>query len=148
MKRVLSAFALLCALNAPAAIAAPHYWRTLTPVQQEALAPMSQQWDALPEAQQHHLLKVAKHYPDLSMEGKQRFLSRLGAWSRLSPEQRQAARDKYRAFSKVPEEKRNQVRQIIKEGQTGETQQSGSINAARSTTATPPPATGTDRSSR
>ena len=105
------------ALSISSAIASPQPWHSLTPSQQEALAPLSQQWDGLPEAQQRSMLSVAKHYPELNAEEKQRFLSRLGAWSKLTPEQRQAARDKYRAFSQVPEDKREQVRRMVKEEQ-------------------------------
>lgn len=111
-------FPVLClALSISPATASPQPWHSLTPSQQETLAPLAQQWNGLPEAQQHNLLNVAKHYPELSAEEKQRFLSRLGAWSKLTPEQRQAARDKYRAFSQVPENKREQVRQMVKEEQ-------------------------------
>jgi len=110
--------AIFClALGVSSAAAAPQPWHSLTPSQQEALAPLSQQWNGLPEAQQQSMLNVAKHYPELSTEEKQRFLSRLGAWSKLTPEQRQAARDKYRAFSQVPEDKREQVRQMVREEQ-------------------------------
>lgn len=88
-------------------------WHSLDSMQQEALAPMSQQWDNLPEIQQHRLLKTAKHYPNLTLEQKQRFYSRLEAWSKLTPEQRKAAREKYFAFSKVSAEKREQVKQMV-----------------------------------
>jgi hypothetical protein len=116
--RRLAVFCLLSSVFwvSPAA-ASPQPWRSLTPTQQEALAPLSQQWNGLPEAQQQSMLSVAKHYPELNAEEKQRFLSRLGAWSKLTPEQRQAARDKYRAFSQVPEDKREQVRQMVREEQ-------------------------------
>lgn len=110
--------ALCLSLGISPAAASPQPWYSLSPSQQEALAPLAAQWNSLPEAQQQNLLNVAKHYPELSAEEKQRFLSRLGAWSKLTPEQRQAARDKYRAFSQVPEDKREQVRQMVREKQT------------------------------
>lgn len=118
----LPAFCLLTALfcsglGISSAAAAPHPWKSLTPLQQEALAPLSQQWNGMPETQQRNLMKVAKYYPDLSPEEKQRFLSRLKTWSSLTPQQRQAARDKYRAFSQVPKGTREQVRQMVKEEQ-------------------------------
>jgi hypothetical protein len=116
--RRLAAFCLLSSVLwvSPAA-ASPQPWHSLTPAQQEALAPLSRQWSSLQEAQQQSMLNVAKYYPELSAEEKQRFLSRLGAWSKLTPGQRQAARDKYRAFSQVPEDKREQVRQMVREEQ-------------------------------
>src|SRR5574340_1503679 len=97
------AFLLLVLAGMPAS-AATTPWRSLTPTQHEALAPLSQQWDSLPEQQQHRLLKTAKRYPNLTPEQKKRFRDRLEAWSKLTPEQRNAAREKYRAFSKVPAE--------------------------------------------
>lgn len=99
-----------------------HPWQQLTPMQKEALAPMSQQWDSLSESQQEHLLSVAQHYPKLSSEAKQRYQTRLAAWSKLTPAQRQAAREKYQAFSKVPEEKRAEVKRMVKESQAQKTQ--------------------------
>lgn len=122
MKWIAAAIAVSCTLNISVASAAPQRWNTLTPSQQEALAPMSHQWDSLPELQQKRLLNSAKLYPKLSPEKKQRFLSRLRTWSKLTPEQRQAAREKYRAFSQVPEERRNQVRDMVKEEQAKKTQ--------------------------
>ena len=64
---------LLLALSGAPATAATAPWHTLTPAQQEALAPLAQQWDGLPERQQHRLLKTAKRYPNLTPEQKQRF---------------------------------------------------------------------------
>ena len=101
-------------------------WHSLDPMQQEALAPLSQQWDNLPELQQHRLLKTAKRYPNLTPEQKQRFHDRLAAWSKLTPEQREAAREKYHAFSKVPTERREQVKQMIRQSQMKKTEKSAS----------------------
>lgn len=101
-------------------------WHSLDPMQQEALAPLSQQWDNLPELQQHRLLKTARRYPNLTFEQKQRFHDRLVAWSKLTPEQREAAREKYHAFSKVPAERREQVKQMVRQSQMKKTEQSDS----------------------
>lgn len=120
---VITAFLLLYMAGASAATIS---WRSLTPVQKEALAPLSQQWDTLPEAQQHRLLKTAKRYSHLTPEQKQRFRDRLTVWSKLTPEQRKAAREKYRAFKKVPAEKREQVKQMVKQDQANKIMQSAS----------------------
>lgn len=119
------AFLLLC-LAGTTASAATVTWRSLTPAQQEALAPLAQQWDTLPEVQQRRLLKTTKRYPQLTPEQKQRFLNRLTVWSKLTPEQRKAAREKYRAFKKVPPETREQVKQMVKQDQANKAQQSAS----------------------
>ncbi|MHB0925029.1 MAG: DUF3106 domain-containing protein [Gallionellaceae bacterium] len=125
---------LLMGLTSTPAGAATTSWRSLTPAQQEALAPLSQQWDSLPEQQQHRLLKTAKRYPNLTPEQKSRFRDRLEAWSKLTPEQRNAAREKYRAFSKVPAEHREQVKQMVRQNQEAKVRQSAS-----GVPATPPP---------
>lgn len=108
---------LLCLASTPVG-AATISWQSLTTMQQEALAPLSQQWGKLPELQQNRLLDTAKRYRNLTTEQKKRFLDRLEAWSKLTPEQRKAAREKYRAFSKVPAETREQVKQMVKHDQT------------------------------
>lgn len=120
---VVAVFLLLCLTIAPNSAAAQS-WRSLTPTQREALAPMVQQWDTLPELQRHRLLETAKHYSQLTPEQKQRYHNRLEKWSKLTPEQREAARKKYRAFKKVPAEKREQVKQMVKEEQARKSQQS------------------------
>lgn len=127
---VAAVFLLLCLTSVPNSAAAQS-WRSLTPTQREALAPMVQQWDTLPELQRHRLLETAKHYSQLTPEQKQRYHGRLEKWSKLTPEQREAARKKYRAFNKLPAEKREQVKQMVKEEQARKAQQPASgVSAA------------------
>jgi len=133
---VIVVFLLLC-LTGTSASAAPEPWSSLTPAQQEALAPLLQQWNSLPELQQQRLLKTAKRYPHLTPEQKQRYHSRLKAWSKLTPEQRKAAREKYEAFSKVPAEKREAVKQMVKQQQAGETLHPANTDPASSTLTAP-----------
>lgn len=101
-------------------------WLLLDPMQQEALAPLSQQWDNLLELQRRRLLKMAKHYQNFTPEQKHRFHNRLESWSKLTPEQREDAREKYLAFSKVPAEKRDQVKQMVSQNQAKQFQQPSS----------------------
>lgn len=132
----IAVFLLLCFAGVTAnAATAP--WRSLSPVQQEALAPLAQQWDTLPEVQQLRLLKSAKRYSHLTPEQKQRFRNRLTAWSKLTPEQRKAAREKYRAFKKVPAEKQEQVKEMVKQDQANKALQSASGVAAAPSTSAP-----------
>ena len=105
--------ALACVISALfslSALAATLPWSQLTPAQQEALAPLSNEWNALPESQQQqHFIKLAKRYPKLDPVQKQRLHQRLIRWGKLTPEQRKNARDKFQAFSKVPIKDREQV---------------------------------------
>lgn len=122
-KFLIPAFCLLCLICTDAVAGT---WRSLTPVQQEALAPLAPEWDRLPAQQQQRLLKTSKHYPQLNSEQKQRFHERLVEWSKLTPQQREAARKKYRAFSNVPEEHRDQVKRMVKEDKAKKVEESRS----------------------
>lgn len=95
------------------AYATKQLWATLTPMQQEALAPIAKEWEAMPEKQQKRLLATTKSYAKLSPELKQRFQTRLTEWSKLTPEQRNRAREKYQAFHKIPKEKREEVKRMV-----------------------------------
>ena len=107
----------LCALLGVPAYAATKPWSALTPMQQEALAPIAQQWDAMPDKQQKRLLATTKRYPQLTPAQKQLFLARLTEWSKLTPEQRNRAREKYKAFSKVPPDKREEVKRMVRQSE-------------------------------
>jgi Protein of unknown function (DUF3106) len=127
---VVAVFLLLCLTSVPTS-AATQSWRSLTPSEREALAPMVQQWDTLPELQRHRLLETAKRYSQLTPEQKQRYHDRLEKWSKLTPEQREAARKKYLAFNKLPAKEREKVKQMVKEKQARKAQQSASgVSAA------------------
>lgn len=107
----------LSALLCLPAQAATKPWSTLTPVQQEALAPVAQEWNTMPEKQQQRLLAATQRYPRLSPDQKQRFMNRLTEWSKLTPEQRNRAREKYKAFSKVPPEKREEIKRMVRQSE-------------------------------
>ena len=98
--------------NIPA-YAAKQPWSSLTPVQQEALAPIAQEWGTMSEIQQKRLLATTRSYRQLSPKLKQRFQTRLTEWSKLTPEQRNRAREKYKAFHKIPKEKREQIKRMV-----------------------------------
>ena len=97
-------------------------WAELTPIQQEALAPLSKDWDALFKKQQQHFLKMADHYPTLTPVKKERFHKGLVAWSKLTPEQRKRARERYLSISP---EKREQIKQRLREREARKTAASG-----------------------
>ena len=86
MKTSTIALLFLCALSSTLAFASPQPWHKLTPVEQEALAPVQPQWNNLPEKQQQELLLMTEHYPKLNPAAKQRFLNRMTTWVQLTPE--------------------------------------------------------------
>lgn len=120
----------LVALDAHAAVTP---WSKLSPLQREALAPLSGQWDRLPEPYQADMLKLTNHYEKLTPEQKSRLHTRLLDWSRLTPEQRAQARQKYTAFQKVPPEKREMVKSMVKEQQAERNAQAGSTTSPAQT---------------
>lgn len=99
------------------ALAGLQPWVTLSPKQQEALAPLANEWNSLPEKQQKRLLATTKKFHELSPEKKQRYLKNLIEWSKLSQEQRNRAREKYKAFKKVAPEKREEVKRMVLENE-------------------------------
>ena len=86
---------LALACYAAPALARP--WTALTPVQQEALAPLQQEWGKMTEKKQHYFLRLARRYPALSTVQKQRLQERLVYWSKLTPAQRARIRREYLA---------------------------------------------------
>jgi hypothetical protein len=116
MLRALTRLTLVASLSALLCLpahAATQPWSTLTPMQQEALAPIAHEWSTMPEIQQKRLLATTKRYPQLSPKKKQLFLTRLTEWSKLTPEQRNRAREKYKAYSKVPADKREEMKRMV-----------------------------------
>ena len=89
-------------------------WSELTPVQQQALAPLAPSWNTgMSEPQKRKWLEISKNYSALSPEGQATLNSRMNDWVSLSPQQRAQARlnfGKTKELSRqlTPEEKKAQ----------------------------------------
>lgn len=100
------------AASAPAkAAASKPTWAELTPMQQQALAPLASSWNTISEQQKRKWLEISKNYPSLPPEGQANLHSRMNEWVTLSPQQRAQARlnfGKTKELSKqlTPEEKK------------------------------------------
>ena len=87
-------------------------WVELTPLQQQALAPLASSWNTtISEAQKRKWLAISKNYSTLSAEGQATLTSRMNEWVALSPQQRAQARlnfGKTKELSRqlTPEEKK------------------------------------------
>jgi hypothetical protein len=87
-------------------------WAELTPMQQQALAPLASSWNTtISEPQKRKWLEISKNYPSLSPEGQANLHSRMNEWVTLSPQQRAQARLNFartKELSKqlTPEEKK------------------------------------------
>ena len=96
---------------AKAAVSKPT-WAELTPMQQQALAPLASSWNTtISEPQKRKWLEISKNYPSLPPEGQANLHSRMNEWVTLSPQQRAQARlnfAKTKELSKqlTPEEKK------------------------------------------
>ena len=87
-------------------------WVELTPLQQQALAPLASSWNTtISEAQKRKWLAISKNYNTLPPEGQATLNSRMNEWVALSPQQRAQARlnfGKTKELSRqlTPEEKK------------------------------------------
>lgn len=87
-------------------------WVELTPLQQQALAPLASSWNTtISEAQKRKWLAISKNYDRLPLEGQATLNSRMNEWVALSPQQRAQARlnfGKTKELSRqlTPEEKK------------------------------------------
>jgi len=99
--------------GAPAKVApSKPTWAELSPMQQQALAPLAASWNTtISEAQKRKWLEISKNYPSLPPEGQANLHSRMNEWVTLNPQQRAQARlnfGKTKELSKqlTPEEKK------------------------------------------
>ncbi|WP_411880326.1 DUF3106 domain-containing protein [Polaromonas sp. YR568] len=87
-------------------------WAELSPMQQQALAPLASGWNTtISEPQKRKWLEISKNYPSLTPEGQANLHSRMNEWVTLSPQQRAQARLNFartKELSKqlTPEEKK------------------------------------------
>ncbi|MEO5658384.1 MAG: DUF3106 domain-containing protein [Polaromonas sp.] len=87
-------------------------WSELSPMQQQALAPLASSWNtSMRESQKRKWLEISRNYSALSPEGQLTLNSRMNEWVALSPQQRAQARlnfGKAKELSRqlTPEEKK------------------------------------------
>lgn len=81
-------------------------WQSLTPSQQQILAPLAQDWPHMAANRKAKWLEVAARYPAMPAEGKQRMQERMADWARMSPEQRGQARSNFQEARRLSHEER------------------------------------------
>jgi hypothetical protein len=90
---------------APKPITKP-LWSELTPMQQQALAPLSTEWDKLEPVRKKKWLQIGNKYTSMKPDEQQRVQERIREWVKLTPEQRRVARESYaRAKNLNPDQK-------------------------------------------
>lgn len=68
-------------------------WSQLTPLQQQALAPLASSWNtSMSEPQKRKWLEISKNYGALTPQAQATLNSRMNEWVALSPQQRAQAR--------------------------------------------------------
>ncbi len=67
-------------------------WATLSPAQQQVLAPLGREWHQIDAARKQKWLEVASRFPTLPMEERARIQARMAEWARMSPAERGRAR--------------------------------------------------------
>ncbi|MCM2253075.1 MAG: DUF3106 domain-containing protein [Ramlibacter sp.] len=67
-------------------------WSELTPLQQQALAPLAGKWDTVSQAQKRKWLALSQNYPGMSGAEQAKLHSRMSEWAALTPQQRTEAR--------------------------------------------------------
>jgi hypothetical protein len=89
----------------PAALSKP-LWTELTPVQQEALAPLAADWDKLDGVRKKKWLLLTNRYASLTPEQQARMQERMREWVKLTPDERRVARESYSRTKKLePDQK-------------------------------------------
>lgn len=82
-------------------------WNQLTPMQQEALAPLKGEWGKLNETRKRKWIEMSARYPSLSPEAKKRFHERMLPYARMTPEQRNTARENFHRAYTLPADQRH-----------------------------------------
>ena len=79
-------------------------WSDLTPVQQQVLAPFSEQWNGLPVTEKQAWADLARRFPKMKADEQKRVEKRIAEWAALTPDQRRLARANNRLAQKVGRE--------------------------------------------
>lgn len=84
----------------------PPTWASLTPTQQQVLAPLQREWPAIEGNRKQKWLEVAAKFPRMPADERQRVQARMAEWARMTPTERAGARMQYQEAKRVPAEER------------------------------------------
>jgi len=88
----------------------PQDWSSLTPSQQQALAPLHDQWSRLLPGQQQRFLRIAARWQDAAPPKRAAIEQRIAGWVAMTPEQRAALRTRYKKFHELPPDEQQDLR--------------------------------------
>lgn len=83
-------------------------WQALTPVQRQALGPLSAQWAQMEESSRQKWIKVASRFDTLTPQERQRLQERMKQWATLPPSERGEARLRFQQTRQLPSDERQQ----------------------------------------
>lgn len=106
LRRALFCTCLALAGNGAAADPAAAAWASLTPAQQQALAPLQQDWPNIDAQRRSKWLEVAARFPGMPPDERQRLMQRMIEWARLSPAERAQARLQFQQAQSISPEER------------------------------------------
>lgn len=106
------ASALACALMAGAgwaaeATAGPK-WTSLTPQQQQTLAPLQRDWNTIDANRKLKWVELAARFPTLPADERQRVQARMADWAGLTPAQRATARLQFQQAQQIAPDERQE----------------------------------------
>ncbi len=76
-------------------------WSSLTPVQQQALAPLQRDWISIAAEPKQKWLEVAGRLPQMSTDERTRVRERMAEWSRMTPTERANARVQFQEVRRL-----------------------------------------------
>jgi Protein of unknown function (DUF3106) len=81
-------------------------WASLTPVQQQALAPLQRDWAGIDQSRKQKWLVIASRFPTLPADERKRVQERMTEWTHMTPAQRNSARLQFNEARQVSAEER------------------------------------------
>ena len=116
-------------------------WASLTPAQQQALAPLQRDWSSIAPDPKQKWLEVAGRLPKMPAEERARVQERMTEWSRMTPAERAQARVQFQEVRRISPEERQarwQEYQQLPDGERGQLAQKARAEreAAKSAAAT------------
>jgi Protein of unknown function (DUF3106) len=81
-------------------------WVSLTPAQQQVLAPLQRDWASIDDNRKQKWIELAAKFPRMPADERQRVQARMTEWARMTPTQRAGARMQFQQARNLPAEER------------------------------------------
>jgi Protein of unknown function (DUF3106) len=115
-------------------------WVELTPVQQQALAPLSTEWDKIDATRKKKWLEIGNGFTSKKPEEQARIQERMREWVKLTPEQRHTARESYARTKKLSSDQKTAQWQQYQQLPEEQKKKLAADSASKKHVATLPPA--------